>query len=182
MIGMEGLLETLMPAPSVEGLSTADIEYVSATEGLSAQTWEGLDSSERLEALQTLEGKLAEIQGRPPLAVIAEEMPSITNCGYFDGKALHVNAAHLEDPTYRMEVIDTIAHEGRHAYQHYAIEHPGFHPDAKEVGYWAANAETYMQPDLAVKTFGFEYYANQPMELDAVKYAGIIKSAIEQAA
>jgi len=49
----------------------------------------------------------------------------------------------LGDAKSRLELIDTIAHEGRHAYQHYAIEHPGFHPNTHEVDAWRENFKNY---------------------------------------
>ena len=63
-----------------------------------------------------------------------------------------------------MQLFDTIAHEGYHAYQNYAIEHPGFHKDVKQVKEWAINDEN-------VKIFdeGDEYLV-QPQERDAWKY------------
>lgn len=177
----DGVLETFGVTPTVEGLSSSDIEYLSATEGLSERKWETLGPVERLNALQTLEDKLAEIQHRPPYQVVVETMAP-NDYGYFDGNAIHINATHVVNPGFRLEAIDTIAHEGRHAYQEYAVTHPGFHPDAKEVEYWAANQDAYMRGDLAVKTFGFEFYANQPVELDAVKYATIVRNALAKAA
>ena len=63
-----------------------------------------------------------------------------------------------------MQLFDTIAHEGYHAYQGYAIKHPGFHKDMKQVKEWAIN-------DRNVKYFrrGDEYLV-QPRERDAWKY------------
>ena len=65
------------------------------------------------------------------------------------------------------EVVDTTAHEGRHAYQHYAIENPGFHPDARQVEEWREN----LTPD---NYWRYEddpvEYANQPVEKDAWRY------------
>lgn len=60
-----------------------------------------------------------------------------------------------------MQLFDTIAHEGYHAYQGYAIKHPGFHKDMKQVKEWAIN-------DRNVKYFrrGDEYLV-QPRERDA---------------
>ena len=75
----------------------------------------------------------------------------------------------------RLDVIDTIAHEGRHAYQHYAVEHPGFHPDEHEVEYWRANFETYLQPNL----YGFDAYWMQPVEVDARRYGGVVSALFE---
>ena len=164
---------------SIEGLSLQDLEYLGSMEGLQAHAWEGLTVSERLDQLRVLESKLAEIQGRPPCAVIAEDMPELSDCGYYDGEKIHINRAHLELDAYRLEAIDTIAHEGRHAYQHYAVMNPGFHPNVKDTIYWAANREAYFSPKDISGKFGLEYYENQPVEIDARLYADIVKSTVE---
>lgn len=160
---------------ALETFSMENIEYLQSIEGLKSDNWMEMQPLERLDVLRTLESRLAEIQGRPPLPVVAETMEEGLS-GYFDGEALHVNAEHLENPDYRLEVIDTIAHEGRHAYQQYAIEHPGFHPNAQEVMYWAANERTYISGDR----FGYEYYKNQPIELDAWRYGEMTRSIFRE--
>ena len=177
--GLEGTVVQEFGNMTIEGLSMQDLEYLGSMEGLQANTWEGLSVSERLSQLRILETKLAEIQGRPPCAIVAEDMPKLSNCGYYDGEKIHINRAHLELDNYRLEAIDTIAHEGRHAYQHYAVMNPGFHPNIKDTIYWAGNQEAYFSPKDVAGKFGFEYYENQPTEIDARLYAGIVKSAVE---
>lgn len=153
---------------SLESFSVENVEYLQSIEGLQYDKWKELSPDERLDALRMLESRLAEIQGRrPPLPIVAEEMDS---AGFYDGKALHINIEHIKDPSYRLEVIDTVAHEGRHAYQHYAVTHPGFHKNEKEVLYWAANQEAYFHPKKICEKFGLQYYVCQPVELDAFRY------------
>jgi len=60
MSSMEGLRLSEC-TPDLEDLTSSDFEYLHATEGLSPKDWEGLAPTERLEALQTIEWKLAEI-------------------------------------------------------------------------------------------------------------------------
>lgn len=162
---------------SLETFSIENVEYLQSIEGLQPSNWEGLKPAERLGALRTLESRLAEIQGRPPLPVVAEEMDS---AGFFDGEALHVNIEHINDPSYRLEVIDTVAHEGRHAYQHYAVTHPGFHPNTQEVVYWAANQQAYFHPKEIAGRFGAEYYMYQPVELDAWRYGEMTQNVFAE--
>lgn len=171
-----GLLEGA-ETTSLETFSIENIEYLQSIEGLKQDVWKELQPCERLDALRTLESRLAEIQGRPPLPVVAESMDS---AGFFDGEALHINVEHINDPTYRLEVIDTVAHEGRHAYQHYAVTHPGFHPNAQEVLYWAANQQSYFHPKEIWGRFGLEYYMNQPVELDAWRYGEMTQNVFTE--
>ena len=169
---LEGLETT-----SLETFSPESVEYLQSIEGLKPENWMELQPYERLEVLRTLESRLAEIQGRPPLPVVAEPMDF---SGFFDGEALHVNVEHINDPSYRLEVIDTVAHEGRHAYQQYAVAHPGFHPNAQEVLYWAANQQSYFQPKEIGGRFGPEYYMNQPVELDAWRYGEMTRNVFSE--
>lgn len=169
-----GLLERPETA-AMETFSMENVEYLQSIEGLKAENWVELQPHERLDVLRTLESRLAEIQRRPPLPIVAERMEEGL-CGYFDGKALHINMEHIQDPAYLQEVTDTVAHEGRHAYQDYAIEHPEIHPDLKEVQYWAANHEHYLNS----RKFGLEIYESQPLEVDARHYAGIVKGIFSE--
>lgn len=172
MSSMEGLRLSEC-TPDLEGLTSSDFEYLHATEGLSPKEWEGLAPTERLEALQTIECKLAEIQGRDPVRVLASTIPGEN--GHYDPltRTITVNVEQLSDAKARLELIDTIAHEGRHAYQHYAIEHPGFHPNKQEVDAWRENFKNYRDG----KKFGFLDYRLQPVEADAWNFGHLVKDA-----
>ncbi len=157
--------------------ATETAEYLTSIEGLRSANWEGLTMEGRLENLRLLESRLAEIQGRPPVPIVAEEME---DAGFFDGKALHVNIEHVKDSSMRLEVIDTVAHEGRHAYQAYAVAHPWVHENKAELMYWAANGDAYFHPKHIGEKFGPEYYLNQPKELDAWSFAAAVKEIYEE--
>jgi hypothetical protein len=87
---------------------------------------------------------------------------------------MHLNPELLADSRNLTKAVDTIAHEGRHAYQHYAIEHPGFHPDAAQTSAWAANFHNY----LTAEQYGFEAYRNQPVEADAWAFGQAIRDRL----
>ena len=74
------------------------------------------------------------------------------------------------------ELVDTVVHEGRHAFQHYAVEHPGVVTDEHVVQAWAAN----MAPGgyLSAEEFGQRRYQSQPIEADAWSYAARIRGAV----
>ncbi|BFK63008.1 hypothetical protein I260019D6_23170 [Dorea longicatena] len=143
--------------------------------------WNQLDIDTKWKYLQELENYFAAEQGRPAVKVLM--VPSKDIDGYYgeyssDENAIYINRDLVEygtllgpvdknHPTMldaNMQLFDTIAHEGYHAYQNYAIEHPGFHKDVKQVKEWAINDEN-------VKIFdeGDEYLV-QPQERDAWKY------------
>ena len=161
---------------SVEGLTTYDFEYLQNIEGLSTEKWECLTPTERLETLQTLEDKLAEIQGRPPVPVRMSETPGENGHYSLLEREITLNIKDLEsnEPEKRLELIDTIAHEGRHAYQHYAIENPGFHPDKAQVDSWRENFNDY---EDGTKD-GLMAYRLQPIEADAWQYGHLVRDVM----
>jgi hypothetical protein len=148
--------------------ATAAIE---AMDDLFPGAWQTLDAGDRLTALQDVVDQMAAIQGRPGVKVVPGAMPQGA-FGAFDGEQITVNAAHLEGDMPVGEFVDTIVHEGRHAYQAYAVEHPGAVTDSALVASWAEN----MAPGnyLNAEQYGQELYQNQPIEADAWSYAGRI--------
>lgn len=158
-----------------EGLRLRDFELIANTEGLSMHDWQEASILERLDTLQNLENELAAIQNRKPQKVVAEPMKA---WGYYtkEDDCIHLNPILLSNPELRDKAIETIAHEGRHAYQWHAITHPGFHNNAKEVEYWTANLDSqhYLPCDL----YGFDLYSRQPVELDAFKYGTLVREGV----
>ena len=141
------------------------VERLSNIAELQPDVWDQLDSDQRLGVLQLVENNLAEVQGRPSVGITPIELPA-NAFGQFDGTQIQINQDHLTGNSIDVrEMIDTIVHEGRHAYQSYAIEHPGFHSDSDQVQSWADN----FQPEnyLTVEQYGQEMYQNQPIEADA---------------
>ena len=167
-----GVIETAEYVGPIEKIEPEQLEYLQQIEELRPERWSELEVSERLTAIGELETRLAEIQGRLPFQIVAERLPDCYY-GYFDGTALHLNERliSLADPR---EAVETVAHEGRHAYQHYAVEHPGVHGDPKEVAYWEANFSIYLDASM----YGFEVYQHQPVEIDARDYAAAVKKGL----
>jgi len=137
--------------------------------------WDALPPDERLTALQSVEDTLARVQQRPAVEVHSEAIgPGMY--GYFDGERIAVNADQLKGSVPVEEMVDTVMHEGRHAFQQYAIEHPGAVSDEGVVDAWAAN----MAPGgyLSAEEFGQRRYERQRIEADAWSYAGRIREAL----
>jgi len=114
------------------------VDSLPQIEGLNPQAWQALDAAGRMEALQNAENCMAEIQGRPAVEVVSEEMDSTTFGGY-NGQHISLNSGHLDSDMPVEEFVDTIVHEGRHAYQDHAVQNPGFVTDTALVNEWASN-------------------------------------------
>jgi len=149
------------------------VDALQQMEGLDLESWQALDAAGRLEMLQGIEDRMATIQERPAVPVGTAELSGNT-FGGFDGQAITINAAHLSGDMPFEEFVDTIVHEGRHAYQDYAVRNPGFVSDTARVNAWADNMANY----LSAEEYGQELYANQPIEADAWQYADRIRSAL----
>ena len=142
---------------------------------LTSDGWEALDASERLNALQECENRLSEVQGRPGLPVNGIDLPS-NQYGYYDGESIFVNTNHIEGPDQQPvgEMVDTIVHEGRHAYQDYATKNPGFLDNTEVVESWQDNFDNYLDASIV----GQEAYEQQPVEADARNFAGQIRNGL----
>src|SRR5437870_5795505 len=62
-------------------------------EGIKAAVWDALDAYGRLMVLQAIEARMAAIQGRPTVIVIAADMEPGA-FGAYDGRRITINAAH----------------------------------------------------------------------------------------
>ncbi|TCS94854.1 hypothetical protein [Hazenella coriacea] len=90
--------------------------------------------------------------------------------GYYNHKKKEIYVALnslTDEQSYN--IVETVIHEGRHAYQHYALENPEIHPDHKELELWRKNTRhmggVYLSP-----MYDFMYYY-QAIERDANQYA-----------
>lgn len=144
-----------------------------ALAGLQSDNWQGLSLSERGQVLQELENTMAQAQGRLGVPVEIADLPPGEMGGYDrDSKTVTVSREHVTSRNVR-EVADTIVHEGRHAYQHHAIEHPGFHSDTDQVEVWRDNFVNYVQPQDNPKR-----YWKQPIEREARQYAADVITSL----
>lgn len=163
----------------LEPMTSASLVKIEQMESLWKDNWERSSFEDRLEACVELEQNMAELQGRPVCEVIPREMGSLDNCGaYSDGK-IYVNVAHLTSPEFRLEVLDTIVHEGRHAYQEWAVKKFADSPNLVERFFidrtnWEDNLENYI--DFKLDPRG---YWNQPVEVDARNYAEQVLNTVK---
>jgi len=160
-------------ALETEGQISDSIELLNQVPEIQPEHWEGLNIDERLIAVQNVENIMAEVQNRPSVPVeIADLDPN--EFGGFDGQSIIINQEHLSGGQNVEEIVDTIVHEGRHAYQNFVINHPEMISDHAIVQAWTDNFDNY----LDLQNYGAELYNNQPVEQDAWQYAEAIRNGI----
>ena len=160
---------------------------------LKFDNWCNLELSERIDVLNAVEKKIAEIEHRPACPVKYDA--SMGNIqiygdnvyghlgGYRPGtKDITLNANMVESnaPTAYLEVIDTIVHEGRHAYQDYNIHVCEVHPRHSEVASWSetmGDGKWRYWGDCSTE-LGQRLYEQQSVEIDARNFAADIKEKI----
>ena len=163
------------------GMSRADKEMERRREQLydkfAHDEWASLAPEQKLDALQALENDFAYRQGRPAKRVRPGRLDDNTYGGWSEADdcitinenlIYHSNLTGASnDPAQadvNMQLFDTIAHEGYHAYQSYALKHPEIHADKAQLNEWLLNKGRYWNPDEG------ERYLIQPVERDAWRY------------
>jgi len=150
-------------------------EALSQNEKLTPEVWKELNQAERLVTVQDVENTIAGIQGRTPISI--EIDPNLKKGAFgsyvSDTQSIQVSDWHLQSNDVQ-EVVNTVVHEGRHAYQDYAIRNPGFHPNQVEVDAWDENFQNYLPAEI----YGQEIYQNQPIEADAWVYGNTVANGL----
>lgn len=168
------------------------IEQISDTlsecDELKYKNWQNLELSEKVNVLNQLETKIAEIEHRQPCPIRAVEMPPHLFGGYNSNtKSIDINSSYIEqsghDRNMYREVIDTLVHEGRHAYQDYNVNVCEIHPRHSEVaaswaetmegGKWGYHGDTST-------LLGQRLYEQQSIEIDARNFAADVLDRFEQ--
>jgi len=170
------------------GFRTSSVTHMSAEQlannrellydSFAFNNWNNLGFQDKVKCLQALENDFAGQQGRPALPV----RTTSEDCyGYYSpsDNAIYVNenyidhgnfdsvadAIHPSRPDANIQLFDTIAHEGYHGYQNYAMKHPEVHSDKHQLSEWAMNEGKY----YGGRNSGDKYYL-QPQERDAWAY------------
>ncbi len=161
-----------LEAPS----DSMQIEQISSRmediEGLEFNEWKELAFEDRVNVLQKLEDNIADIAHRPSCQIFVQDMPE-GQMGYFDpeSKTITVNSKYIQSNDFSdyKENLDTIVHEGRHAYQNYNVTEREIHSRSGEVTNWKRNENEWGYQ--CAELFGFEAYEMQPVEADARAFA-----------
>ena len=133
--------------------------------------WAAASYSERLEALQGLENFFAEVQGRTPRSVKDKNLDKGVMGRYIPRNPadILIDEKLVRDDSSNFLAMDTIIHEGRHAYQDDCIMWlcTPIPADIPCIGGWREN-----MPGRGGKYFGGGLaYRYQPVEADAYRYA-----------
>lgn len=136
--------------------------------GLNEEEWNLSTPKDNLEGLEKLEDHLSGVQNRHTCQ-IRTYTGARNDFGYYDPgepEFLNINKGLLLPGSLR-DAVSTIAHEGRHAYQHHAIQFPDQHPEltTAQIESWRDNFLDYTPHDE-----NFERYLSQPVEADAYAY------------
>jgi len=160
-------------------------EYLTGVESLKYENWKKLSLEERRELLNGIENRIAQIEHRPPVPIKVEKMDART-FGYQDSynNLIALNSKYVmsdSKESYR-DVIDTIIHEGRHAYQHYNVDKKCIHDSLSVVNTWRENfydpkyryysgSSVVVIGSNKIGDVGYRLYYYQPVEIDARNFA-----------
>lgn len=110
--------------------------------------WQRLSPDQRLMVLQALEKKMAKKQRRPWINVVVYPDSEWKSLGMFyaqnDEQVLYVNEKLLLNHDLRFFALETIVHEGRHAYQYYVINNKKLHFYNFKERAWKNNLRGYI--------------------------------------
>lgn len=159
--------------------------YEDALRQLTPEAWSKLNEQQKLDTLQAVENEMAAREGRTPCTVkgsyIQSDSRGIT-MGYYSraDRTITINTEQL-DPNSKYgnnytAHLDTVLHEGRHAYQHQAVLGEVKHDNDAELAAWKDN----MKPGhyISYEKNPRGYYA-QPIERDARSFAQGATVAVE---
>jgi len=173
------------------------VGYLKSVEELRYDKWCTLSLEQKTELLNELEKNIAAIEHRPALKVELEDMEP-RSFGYQDEYnhkiVLNSRLVGVNSSAMHREVIDTIVHEGRHAYQHYNVDVKMIHESSSEVRTWEQN---FYDPDYqyyrsgtqriyipyndgTIHDIDFRLYYYQPVETDARDFAGDVLAKLEE--
>ena len=136
----------------------------------SETTWNNSSLEERRNILNNLLSDVSGVLGVNVNSNIQfDKFNSIYRLGEYhhSDKTIHLNATVLERYN-SYELLNTIVHETRHAYQHAAIDNPNLYVVSNEtISQWKNNINDYTEP-----AEGYNSYYEQPIEWDANGFMG----------
>ena len=182
--------ECLFDAEMTENIA----EYLSGMENLKYENWKNLNLEQRAALLNTIETKISAIEHRPPVPIEVKKLkPNLF--GYQDSAnnliALNSRVVMSDSKEAYTNVIDTIIHEGRHAYQHYNVDKKCIHESLSVVKTWQENFynpkyKYYSGSSLIVigpekvGNVGYRLYYYQPVEIDARNFTSDVMLKLKQ--
>lgn len=134
------------------------------------RNWKRYSPAKRQRIIEKVEKKQAKKLHRPVLPVVVNTHPDCPYFGMFETskkkKILHINVKLLTDVNLRFHALETILHEGRHAYQHSVI-------NGRKLRFFELKKKKWKQNYSGYITSSEDklFYSMQPIERDAQKYA-----------
>jgi hypothetical protein len=155
-------------------------DYIFKQESLDYENWKELPSNKRMEVLSSLEKQIANIEHRPECPIFAENLEE-GRYGYFSPEEhkIVINKEYIDSSNKAdyYEVLDTLIHEGRHAYQDYNMHEREVHPRQSEVDSWQENEDFGY---ASYEEMGLRAYRLQPLETDARQFAQDVVDKIKK--
>lgn len=133
--------------------------------------WICFSPAQRERILEKIEEKQAKKLGRKTLPLVINDDPNWHCYGSFEAtpngkRILKLSINLIDNPKLRYHALETILHEGRHAYQYEQITKKKISMFNFKAKKWRANYSGYIS-SLEDRTI----YSMQPIERDAQKYA-----------
>lgn len=151
-------------------------DVLSNCEEIKYENWVNLELPEKESVLNSLEERIADIECRPACPIRLTPLEDGQWGGYNPvTKDITINsdyAGKSDFGTYR-EIVDTLVHEGRHAYQDYNVNVCEIHPRHSEVESWAetmGGGKWEYWGDCS-SLLGQRLYEQQSIEIDARNFA-----------
>lgn len=144
---------------------------------LTGTAWNNLDENKKVEVLQIIENHVAYETGRIACPVKSKFLYTGMGgvvLGVYDSKnrIIYVNSSQFDAESMYGKTSEALVtaclHEGRHAYQHQAVEGIILHGDTDEVEIWRENLK---EGNYITFNENPKAYYNQPVETDARTYA-----------
>lgn len=169
-------------SPSMEVQAEEIREVVLDFPELKYDMWKELSLQERADILGALEVEIAKIEMRDPISV-EHESTTPGRMGYFDPRELRLvisdNLLALDNKEDYVEVLDTLFHEGRHAYQNYNLNVTRTEASDELVKSWKVNLDSTRLGYVSASTQGFWRYYTQPVEVDARLFAETVVKKLD---
>jgi uncharacterized membrane protein YgcG len=111
-----------------------------------ADFWTNASLEQRRGWLQRMENYQAQRQNRPPAQVQLREMSSNQRgCYRRQDNTIYLNRDMVQYMDHPQQSLQTLFHEGRHAYQCHAVQHPDKHPEVSQAqrDTWTQNLRKY---------------------------------------
>ena len=185
-------------APVNQILSQPDDPFAAHKDVFKSENFKNASVQERMDAYQALENKLAQDEGRTPRKLVFDseiadgmgfnEYGPEKYCGYYSSydDKIHINPYYISDACAnngdQFDGMNTVAHEGRHAYHYDArqgyIEKPDKnYSENKSAIDKSYNENVYAEASADDPLTGTSKYYNIPCEQDTNAFAkGVLES------